>query len=106
MAKKKSTSTDTKPISFRCPEQLKKDLEDLARLSRSDVSTILTRLCVAFVKANKDRLSTFRKSAHYDLNMPTFSSSKTKEDAAPTDADSDADTGTVADERGGENAED
>ena len=102
MAKKKSTSTDTKPISFRCPEQLKKDLEDLARLSRSDVSSILTKLCVAFVKANKDRLSTFRKSAHYELDMPTFSSSKPKKDAVPTDAD----TGTVADERGGENAED
>ena len=102
MAKKKSTSTDTKPISFRCPEQLKKDLEDLARLSRSDVSSILTKLCVAFVKANKDRLSTFRKSAHYELDMPTFSSSKPNKDAVPTDDD----TGTVADERGGENAED
>lgn len=102
MAKKKSTSTDTKPISFRCPEQLKKDLEDLAHLSRSDVSEILIELCSAFVKANKDRLSTYRKSASIPLKKPTFSSSKPKEDATPTDVD----TGTVADERGGENAED
>lgn len=85
MARKKleDKTTDIKPVSFRCPADLKESLDDLARLSRKDVSTILIELCSGLVKANKDRITKFRQSASQPLKMPEFTVPTKKKNAAP-----------------------
>lgn len=70
------------PISFRCPVDLKQSIEDLARLSRRDVSAILIELCGAVVDANKDRITKFRQSAGQEIKMPTFATPTKKKSAA------------------------
>ena len=102
---KKTTTTDAKPISFRCPPDLKGKLEDLARLSRRDVSSILIEVCSALVDANKDRIIKFKQSAGQPLKMPVFSAPIKKKAAAPV-ANTPKDENTGTDERGGEDAED
>lgn len=70
------------PISFRCPVDLKQSIEDLARLSRRDVSAILIELCGAVVDANEDRITKFRQSAGQEIKMPTFATPTKKKSAA------------------------
>lgn len=73
MARKKSDdSVMTAIINFRCDATLKAALEDLARLSRKDVSSLLVEVCGVLVKENKTRISNFRKSAAIPIKMPTF----------------------------------
>lgn len=103
MARRKAEdkTTDIKqPVSFRCPANLKESLDDLARLSRSDVSTILIELCSELVKANKDRITKFRQSASQPLKKPTFAAPSKKKDAAPMTADTN--TATKGDDSNGE----
>ena len=83
------------PISFRCPVDLKQSIEDLARLSRRDVSAILIELCGAVVDANKDRITKFRQSAGQEIKMPTFATMKRE---VPAQIDTSSDKG------GGNNA--
>ena len=94
MARRKAEdkTTDIKPVSFRCPSDLKESLDDLARLSRSDVSTILIELCSELVKANKDRITKFRQSASQPLKKPTFAVPSKKKDAAPMTATTNTET--------------
>lgn len=74
MTRKKAAdkSTATAQITFKCSEDLKRDLEDLAHLSRRDVSSLLVELASEFVKANKQRISKFRQSAAQPIKLPTF----------------------------------
>lgn len=73
MARKKSDdSVTTTTINFRCDATLKAAIEDLARLSRQDVSSLLVEVCGVLVKENKARISNFRKSAAVPIKMPTF----------------------------------
>lgn len=105
MTKKKDT-TNAKPISFRCPADLKQDIEDLARLSRKDVSSILIELCAALSKANKERLTKFRQSAGQPIKMPTLAAPAPKKKAAAKNEISTTAAAPVdGDERGGDNAE-
>ena len=103
MTKKKDT-TNAKPISFRCPADLKQDIEDLARLSRKDVSSILIELCAALSKANKERLTKFRQSAGQPIKMPTLAAPAPKKKAAAkneTSTANDAQATVDAAEKGG-----
>lgn len=89
MAKKKSETASAKPektpaINFRCSPELKRDLEDLAHLSRRDVSSLLVEVATELVKANRPRITRFRQSAAVPIQMPSCASSKT---AAQIDAD-------------------
>lgn len=105
MTKKKDT-TNAKPISFRCPADLKQDIEDLARLSRKDVSSILIELCAALSKANKERLTKFRQSAGQPIKMPTLAAPAPKKKAAAKNETSTTSNAPMdADERGEDNAE-
>ena len=85
MARKKSDdSVMTATINFRCDVTLKAALEDLARLSRQDVSSLLVEVCGVLVKENKTRISNFRKSAAIPIKMPTFTPAQ-KSDAPTVD---------------------
>ena len=76
MAKKKNeTSAKTPAINFRCSPELKRDLEDLAHLSRRDVSSLMLEMATELVKANRARITKFRQSAAVPIKMP-FASSK------------------------------
>lgn len=85
MARKKSTDKPAKDsaINFKCSAELKSAIEDLARLSRRDVSAILVELCTEYVKANRQRITNFRRQAAQPLKMPTFSM-PAKKVTAPT----------------------
>ena len=79
MAKKKSETASSKPektpaINFRCSPELKRDLEDLAHLSRRDVSSLLVEVATELVKANRPRITRFRQSAAVPIKMPFASS--------------------------------
>lgn len=105
MAQKKAddkTAAEKKKISainFKCSAELKRDLEDLAHLSRRDVSSILVEICSEFVKVNRTRITNFRRQAAQPIKLPTFAT-PTKKTSAPT---SNATAGTASDE-GGESA--
>lgn len=79
MARKKDANKASQ-ICFKCSDELKSSLEDLARLSRRDMSTILNELCAEYVKANRTRITNFRRQASQPLKMPTFAT-PTKKDA-------------------------
>lgn len=86
MARKKSTdkpAAKVPAINFKCSAELKASIEDLARLSRRDVSAILVELCTEYVKANRQRITNFRRQAAQPLKMPTFSM-PAKKVTAPT----------------------
>ena len=65
-------------INFRCSTELKAAIEDLARLSRCDVSMLLVELCTAFVGANKQRITNFRRQAAQPMKLPTFATPTTQ----------------------------
>lgn len=75
MAKKKAADKSAQ-ITFKCSDELKASLEDLAHLSRRDVSAILNELCAEYVKANRTRITSFRRQAAQPLKMPTFAPMK------------------------------
>ena len=102
---KKTTTTDTKPISFRCPPELKSKLEDLAYLSRRDVSSILIEVCSALVDANKERIIKFRQSASQPLKLPMFATPTKKKVATKGETSTTSNAPMNADERGEDNAE-
>ena len=89
MAKKKTetASTKTPAINFRCSPELKRDLEDLAHLSRRDVSSLLVEVATELVKANKARITRFRQSAAVPIQMPSCASLKTAAQAVKPASD-------------------
>lgn len=74
MAKKKmdSPQVDTESITFRCPVEVKRGLEDLAYLSRKGVTALLVELCTSLVTENKKRITSFRQQAGQPIKMPTY----------------------------------
>lgn len=74
MAKKKmdSPQVDTESITFRCPVEVKRGLEDLAYLSRKGVTALLVELCTSLVTENKKRITSFRQQAVQPIKMPTY----------------------------------
>lgn len=107
MARKKVA--DSAAINFRCSAELKAAIEDLARLSRQDVSSLLVELCNEFVGANKTRITNFRRQAAQPLKMPTFAAPTTQNPARSpqiTNADEPADNAPLVsaaqdDDKGG-----
>lgn len=85
MAKKKAADKSAQ-ITFKLSSELKASLEDLAHLSRRDVSAVLIELCSEFVAANKQRITSFRRQAAQPLKMPTFATSTSKQTAAQIDS--------------------
>lgn len=73
--KKKDTMT---AINFRCSTELKASLEDLAHLSRQDVSTLLLTMCNRLVEVNKQRIANFRRQAATPIKMPFEDTPKKK----------------------------
>lgn len=69
MAEKKSPAA---AINFRTDVKLKTALEDLAYLSRRDVSSLLNEICRELVDANKVRIEEFRRSAEKPIKMPSY----------------------------------
>lgn len=101
MARKKidSSQVDTEPITFRCPVEIKRGLEDLARLTRKDLTALLVELATSLVDANKARITKFRQQVAKPIKMPTFDTVKKK--AVVEQA-----VETPSDEGGASNAED
>ena len=101
MARKKS-DVDTAEkkkipaINFKCSAELKRDLEDLAHLSRRDVSSLLVEVASELVKANKARITKFRQQAGQPIKIPTCATSPSK-----TAALMDANTNTASVEGSG-----
>lgn len=86
MARKKidSPQVDTEPITFRCPIEVKRGLEDLAHLSRKDLTSLLVELCTSLVTENKKRITSFRQQAGQPIKMPTYvATQQKKKDTAP-----------------------
>ena len=80
---KKKIDSDTESITFRCPVEIKRGLEDLAHLSRQDVSALLVELCTSLVAENKRRITSFRQQAGQPIKMPTYTATpQKKKDAA------------------------
>lgn len=80
MTRKKSAdkTVQTESVTFRCPVEVKRGLEDLAHLSRRDMTDLLVELCTGFVDANKARITKFRQQAGQPIRMPTFDTAKKK----------------------------
>lgn len=78
MARRKKSDEKTAAINFRCPIEIKTSLEDLAHLSRQDVSSLLVELCKSFIDANRTRITKFRQQAATPIKMPTFDTVKKK----------------------------
>lgn len=78
MAKEEKVSevTDKEQITFKCLPELKGALEDLARLSRQSVSSLLVDVATLLVKANAKRIADYRKSAEGSIVMPLFAPSE------------------------------
>lgn len=78
MARKKTDSDamDKEQITFKCPPELKVALEDLARLSRQNVSSLLVGVSSLLVEANKKRIAEYRKAAAVPISMPLFAPSE------------------------------
>lgn len=92
MARKKvdSPQVDTEPITFRCPIEVKRGLEDLAYLSRKDVTALLVELCSSLVAENKKRIANFRRQASTPIKKPTFAVAPKKKDTVITSTDESA----------------
>lgn len=68
----KGTKVALPQITFRCTSEQKESLEILAAASLSDVTTILVRLVDEFIKANEEKISTFKAQSTTPLIMPSF----------------------------------
>ena len=84
MARKKidSPQIDTESITFRCPVEIKRGLEDLAYLSRKDVTALLVELCKSLIDVNKELITNLRQQAEQSIKMPSFTTPQKKKDAA------------------------
>lgn len=83
MARKKSDDKTMAAINFRCSTELKASLEDLAHLSRQDVSTLLLTMCNRLVEVNKQRIANFRRQAATPIKMPFEDTPKKKTNHKP-----------------------
>ena len=84
MARKKSAD-DMTAVNFRCSADLKSDLEELAYLSRRDLSSILVELCEGLVAANKTKIINSRRRKPPAIILPTFAApTTTNTPTAPT----------------------
>lgn len=103
MARKKSAdkTVPTESVTFRCPVEVKRGLEDLAHLSRRDMTDLLVEICASLVDANRSRISKFRQQAGQPIKMPTFDAVKKKAVNQQV-----VDTDTLSDEGGGSNEND
>lgn len=100
MARKKSAdkTVETESITFRCPVEVKRGLEDLAHLSRRDMTDLLVEICASLVDANRSRITKFRQQAGQPIRMPTFNTKKKVVNQQVVD--------TLFDEGGGSNEND
>lgn len=97
MARKKAADNSA-AINFRCSVQLKASVEDLARLSRQDVSSLLVSMCVKFVEVNKQRIANFRRQAAQPIKMPFDNAQKkTAHKSTPIIADETANNAPLVD---------
>ena len=78
MAKKKENAAELAQISFKLPATLKSGIEDLAHLSRRDISSLLVELASELVNANRARITRFRKASAQPLKMPSCSTTPAK----------------------------
>lgn len=72
---RRKTNELTATITFRLPVAVKDGLEDLAHLSRRDVSSLLVEVTTELVKVNAERIKKFRESASIPIEF--FRSDKT-----------------------------
>lgn len=92
-------------VNFRCSADLKSDLEELAYLSRRDLSSILVELCEGLVAANKTKIINSRRRKPPSIILPTFSAVPTTPaqgkptTAANSGADACIDTAKGGDDR-------
>lgn len=82
MARKKSAEDMTAAVNFRCSADLKSDLEELAYLSRRDLSSILVELCEGLVTANKTKIINSRRRKPPSIILPTFAAQDKPSSAA------------------------
>lgn len=73
--KKSETNIEAEQITFKCPPELKVALEDLARLSRRSVSSLLVEVATSLIKLNEKRIVEYRKAAAVPISMPLFAPS-------------------------------
>ena len=101
MARKKSAdkTAEKESVTFRCPIEIKRGLEDLAHLSRLDMTDLLVELCKGLVDANKARITKFRQQVAKPIKMPTFDTVKKK--TVNQQVQQVVDTDTLSDEGGG-----
>ena len=100
MARKKSAeTTETAQISFKCPADLKSDLEELAYMSRRDVSSLLVEAATELIKANRKEIACSRRRKPYQVKLPTFVTAPNPDEPAQV-----IDAGTASDtsDKGGE----
>ena len=78
MGRKKvdSDTLDKEQITFKCPPELKVALEDLARLSRGSVSSLIVEVATLLIKVNEKRIAEYRKAAAVPISMPLFAPSE------------------------------
>ena len=96
MARKKSADNMT-AVNFRCSADLKSDLEELAYLSRRDLSSILVELCEGLVAANKTDIINSRRRKPPAINLPTFATTAAQD--KPSSAEACIDTAKGGDQR-------
>ena len=99
MARKKSAEDMTAAVNFRCSADLKSDLEELAYLSRRDLSSILVELCEGLVAANKTKIINSRRRKPPSIILPTFATMPTAAQDKPSSADTCIDTAKGGDDR-------
>ena len=106
MARKKTAdkTVQTESITFRAPVEVKRGLEDLAHLSRCDMTDLLVELCTSLVDANKARITKFRQQVAKPIKMPTFDTVKKK--TVNQQVQQVVDTDTLSDEGGGSDEND
>lgn len=98
MARKKSAE-DMTAVNFRCSADLKSDLEELAYLSRRDLSSILVELCEGLVAANKTKIINSRRRKPPAIILPTFAAQGKPTTAANSGAEACIDTAKGGDDR-------
>ena len=72
-------------VNFRCTAELKRDLDELAYLSRRDLSSILVELCQLLVDANKAKIANSRRRKPPSIILPTFATMPTAAQVVTTD---------------------
>ena len=97
MARKKSAEMTA--VNFRCSAELKRDLDELAYLSRRDLSSILVELCQLLVDANKAKIANSRRRKPPSIILPTFATMPTAAQDKPSSAEACIDTAKGGDDR-------